>query len=165
MNAAKRHLRAWLWCMAWALAAIGARADDTPVKPDSTLEIIQYKAPEGWKVTEQAGKSSRMFTSPESNAAQQAMILMVLSPPLGNVEFRTAFDASVKEISGSGKPAESSEVTSTKTRQGFEALSQTLVTQGPPEVHARMVAAKVDGRMAGFYYLATSAALYDQRQA
>ena len=142
----------------------GVRAEESPVKPDSSLEIIQYKAPEGWKAADQAGKTARIFTSPESNGTQQAIILMVLSPPLGNVEFRAAFDAAVKELAGSGRLVESSEAASVKTRQGFEALSQTLVTEGSPGLHARMVAAKVDGRMAGFYYLTTSEALYDQRQ-
>ena len=150
------------------LAAAACRADDPSLKPDSSLEIVQYKAPVGWKASDQPGQTAtaRVFAAPDSNASQQAMLLILLYPPQEGLDLRTAFDAAVKEITSDGKMLEPGEVTASKTRQGFDALSRTLVKEAPgaQRIYARMVAAKVQNRMAGIYYLATTKKLYDLHQ-
>ncbi len=166
MNPQSRAER-WFAGALVVLLAAACGADDSSPKADSTLEFIQYKAPAGWKVTEGGERPARIFAAPDSNATQQAIIIMVLAPAQGELNLATAFEAAVKEVTSGGKVLESSEVTSSKTRQGFEALSRTVVTQseGGQQVHARMVAAKVQNRLAGIYYLATSKDLYDQHMA
>src|SRR5260370_5036399 len=82
MNAARLVLRAWL-CGGLMILTDVSRADDSP-KPDANLEIIPYKTPAGWKVSEQAGQPNPQpgLTSPHSYGAQQASILILLTPPL-----------------------------------------------------------------------------------
>jgi hypothetical protein len=140
------------------------RADDTA--PDSTLDLIRYRAPAGWQATDRPGQAARMFAAPDSNATQQAVIILVLAPPKENLDLATEFEAAVKEVTSNGKVLESGDPAATKTRQGFDAISRTLVTEGAgnQRVFARMVGAKVGNRMAGIYYLATSQEFYDKYQ-
>src|SRR4051795_8035870 len=133
-------------------------------EPDARLEVIRYKAPAGWQASDRQGEqTARVFVAPDSTAQQQAMILLVLTPPRENLDLKAAFDEAVKQITSDGKVIEPGEVTQTRTRQGFEAISRTLVTQGAGDakVYARMIAAKVGKRMAGVYYIATSQELFD----
>ena len=166
MNSNESFPRPWLCGALILLLASACGADDAP-KPDSSLEIINYKTPIGWKVSDGGGKAARVFTAPDANGAQQAIIIIVLSPAQDGLDLGVAFDAAVKEVTSNGKVLESGEVSSSKTRQGFDALSRTLVTQNAAEqrIYVRMVAAKVQNRMAGIYFLATSKDLYDQHQA
>jgi hypothetical protein len=135
--------------------------------PGEEFQIIQYKPPAGWKVEERQGKEGLVLTSPDSTATQQALILVVLAPPRDGLDLTASFDAAVKGLSSDGKVIESTDAVTTKTRQGFDAVSRTLVIQnaGDAKVYARMIAAKVDDRMAGIYYLATTQELYDLHQA
>ena len=154
------------WCLLIFLLTVTARADDAP-KADTSLEIIQYKAPAGWKLAEGNGSPARIYSSPDSNGAQRAMIIIMLTPPQDPLDLAAAFDVAVKQVTSNGKVIEAGDVASTKTRQGFDAVSKTIVTQGAGDekVFARMIAAKVQNRMAGIYYLATSRDLYDLHQA
>ena len=167
MNILQALQRHWLWGGIILALAAACGADDSLTKPDSALEFIQYKSPTGWKLTEGGGDSARIFAAPDSNATQQAMILLILKPAQGELDLSAAFDAAIKEVTSSGKVLESTEVAASKTRQGYEALSRTLVTQSAagPSFYVRMVAAKVQNRMAGIYYLATSKDLYDRHMA
>ncbi|MDB5289380.1 MAG: hypothetical protein JWL69_621 [Phycisphaerales bacterium] len=150
------------------LMAAACRADDNSPKPDSSLEIVQYKAPVGWKESDQPGAkaTARVFVAPDSNASEQAMILILVYPAQEGLDLSAAFDAAAKDITSDGKVLESSDVTATKTRQGFDALSRTLVKEaaGAQHVYARMIAAKVQNRMAGIYYLANTKERYDLHQ-
>jgi hypothetical protein len=134
---------------------------------ESVYEIVRYTAPAGWKVSDGPGQTGKVFTSPDSTASDQAMILLVVSPAQEGLDLTMAFETAVKGVSSNGKVVESSEVISSKTRQGFDALSRTLVVQGEgnQKAYARMIGAKVDNRMAGIFYLAKSQALYDAHQA
>jgi hypothetical protein len=156
-------------CICWSallspLLAVPSLADD---KPDSTVEIIQFKAPAGWQASDRPGQPVKIFTAPDSNATQQSMILVLVSPPQNELDLASAFEAAIKEVTSNGKVLESTDVVSSKTRQGFDAVSRTLVAQaaGDQRIYARMVAAKVNNRFAGIYYLATSQEMYDQHQA
>jgi hypothetical protein len=164
MNPVPLLVRCVCWSALLLLLAVPSLAED---KPDSTLEIIQFKAPAGWNASDRPGQPVKIFSSPDSNPTQQAMIMLVVTPPQNGLDLANAFEATTKQITGNGKVLESTDVVSSKTRQGFDAVSRTLVAQaaGDQRVYARMVAAKVNDRMAGIYYLATSQELYDQHQA
>jgi hypothetical protein len=159
MKLSKSLPRPWLWGVLMLAIAGIAQAEE--------FQIIQYKPPVGWKVDERPGKEGLVLTSPDSTPAQQALILVVLAPPQAGLDLTASFDAAVKGLSSDGKVIESTDAVTTKTRQGFDAVSRTLVIQnaGDAKVYARMIAAKVDNRMAGIYYLATSQELYDLHQA
>src|SRR5260221_692726 len=139
----------WPWIVlilllaASAAAAWSARGADDATKPDSNLDIIQFKAPAGWKVDDRPAQGLRTFISPDSDATQQAMIVVFISPPVERMDFRTMFDTTIKQMIGNGKVTDPGEVTSTKTRQGYEALTQTLTAQAPAggSVKARFIAA------------------------
>jgi hypothetical protein len=150
------------------LMGSACRADEGDNKSDANLEIVQYKAPAGWKGSDQPGAkaTARILVAPDSNASEQAMILIVVYPAQEGLDLSATFDAAVKEITSDGKVLESSEVASSKTRQGYDALSRTLVKEaaGAQHVYARMVAAKVQNRMAGIYYLANTKERYDLHQ-
>src|SRR5437764_12112254 len=152
MNALELRRRFCVWCGAILLAALSARAADEDVpKPDTNLDIIQFKMPASWKLDERtAGTAARRYLSPDSNATQQAMIVVFISPAMERMDFRTMFDTTIKQMIGNGKVTEPGEVTSTKTRQGYEALAQTLTAQPPAagSVTARFVAANVQNRIA-----------------
>src|SRR3954469_7349040 len=102
MSFARLELRLWLYGMAAVLATIGVHAEDVAPKSDANLEIIQYLTPPGWKVEEQA-QAARTFTAPDSNAAQQAVIIMMLSPAKEGLDLRAEFDSTVKKMSSNGK--------------------------------------------------------------
>src|SRR5436305_6382485 len=42
----------------------------------ASMEIIQFTAPAGWQMAEKPGQAVRIFTSPDSDASQQAVILV-----------------------------------------------------------------------------------------
>jgi hypothetical protein len=149
-----------------ATGAIGWAADAGGTAADSNLDLIRYKTPAGWQVTDRAGQGARVLTAPDSNAATQAMILLIVIQPQDGFDLRSAFDATVKQVTGTGKVVEAGDVVSSKSRQGFDALTQTLVTENPAgqHVHARIVAAKVQNRMAAFFYLSNDDALYQKHQ-
>jgi hypothetical protein len=160
MRFSKSLLRPWLWgVMTLAAAAAGAACGEE-------FQIIQYKTPAGWKVEERPGKEGLVLTSPDSTATQQALILVLLSPQQDGLDLTAAFDAAVKGITSNGKVVESTEPVATKTRQGFDAVSRTVVIQNADEkVYGRLIAAKVDNRMAALFYLANTQELYDLHQA
>ena len=142
------------------------RAEESRPTPDSSLDIIQYKAPTGWKATDRPGQLFRTLVSPDSNASQQALIVILISPLQDGQDLRITFDKAVKELTADRKIIEPGEVVFAKTRQGFDALSQTLIAEaaGGARLHVRIISAKVQNRIAGVYYLATSADLYAQHQ-
>jgi hypothetical protein len=163
-----RSARAFVAFLIVAIFAVNpALADDTT--PDAALDLIRYRAPAGWQATDRPGQAARVFSAPDSNAAQQAIIILIVTPPKENFDLAADLDAAVKEVTANGKVLESTDPATTKTRQGFDAISRTLVTQAPAggdqRVYARMIAAKVGNRMAGIYYLATTQELYDKYQA
>jgi hypothetical protein len=94
------------------------------------------------------------------------MILILVYPSQEGFDFRAAFDLAVKDVTSNGKVLEAGVVTPGKTRQGFDALSVKVVTEaaGAQRIYTRMIAAKVQNRMAGIYYLATSEKFYDLHQ-
>src|SRR5258708_23384374 len=156
MTVVRLGLVALLWGGLLALAA-SARADEGS-KPDTNLEIIQYKSPAGWKSEDRSGETTRILVAPDSTAAQQALLMIMLSPEKEGIDLRVEFDATMKRMSSNRKVLEPSDVDSVKTRQGFDALTQTLVTQGEGDqrIYMRMVSAKVQNRVAAFCYIATS---------
>ncbi len=140
------------------------RADDAGGKADSTLDFVQFKAPAGWKAAD--NQAARIFTSPDSDATQQTIIILLVTPAQDNLDLPAIFDQSVKQVTSGGKVLEASETSASKTRQGFDALSRTLTTQveGQPAVYSRIVGAKVRNRMAGIFYLSTSKTHYEEHQ-
>jgi hypothetical protein len=158
--------RLWLWGGVILLAAAFCRADDTVPKPDSSLDVIQYKTPTGWEATDRPGQAVRSLVAPDSNVSELAVIVVMLSPAADSLDLRATFDATVKQLTSNGKVLESTEVTPTKSRQGLDAVWQTLVTQGEGDkrLYVRMIGAKVQNRMAGIYYLASSQRMYDLHQ-
>ncbi len=128
-----------------ALVTGACFGEDGPAKPDSTLEIVQFKAPAGWQAAERPGQAGKVYTSPDSSGAQQAVILLAVSPAQEGLKLGVAFDAAIKDVISNGKLLESTDAVASKTRQGFEAMSRTLVIQseGGQRVYARMIAAKV----------------------
>jgi len=166
MNRADYHpgprLAAVLLCVTTATFAADA---DRPA-PDSALEIIQFKAPAGWQPADRPGQLSKIFLAPDSNPFQPAYIVIGLSNAQPNFDFRTMFDNAVKAVVGNGTIAHPSPITPAKTRQGFEALSQTFVAQAAgQQLFVRMVSAKVNDRMATFALFASTQQLYDRHQA
>lgn len=143
------------------LLGVLCRADDAG---DSTLDFVQFKAPAGWKASE--SQAARIFTSPDSDATQQTIIILLVTPAQENLDLPAIFDQSVKQVTSGGKVLEASETSASKTRQGFDALSRTLTTQveGQPLVYSRIIGAKVRNRMAGIFYLSTSKAHYEEHQ-
>src|SRR5437764_639647 len=113
MHTARLLRSCWVWAALLVLATPALCADD---KPDSSLEIVQFKTPAGWKATERPGEAARSFMAPDSDATQQAMIVIFLSQPLDRMDFRATFDATVKQMTGNAKVLESGQVASTKTR-------------------------------------------------
>jgi hypothetical protein len=159
MKFGKSLLRPWLWGGLMLLSAGVCLAEE--------FEIIQYTPPAGWKAAERPGQAGLVLTSPDSTATQQALILVLLTPPQEGLDLTASFEAAVKGVISNGKLVESTDAVTTKTRQGFDAVSRTLVIQnaGEERVFARMIAAKVENRMAGIYYLTTTQELYDLHQA
>ena len=102
----------FLACGVWF--ASSALADDAT--PDSKLEIIEYKAPAGWQVSEKPGQTAKVYVSPDSTATQQAVILILITPPQDNLNLKTGFEAVGKQMTQNGKIVQSSEVTAGKTR-------------------------------------------------
>jgi hypothetical protein len=166
MNAQKTLPRPWALAGLLLVLAISCRAEDAPAKPDSNLDIIRYKTPAKWNVSDRAGETVRTLVAPESDASELALIVIMLTPAKEDLDLRATFDATLKQLTSNRKVLESGEATSARTRQGLDALSQTLVTQGEgnQRLYARMVGAKVHDRMAGIYYLATSQRMYDLHQ-
>ena len=73
-----RRIRSLLFGALAALLAAACRGDDAA--PDSNLEIIQFKAPAGWQPSDKPGQAAKIFVSPDSNAGQQTLILILLTP-------------------------------------------------------------------------------------
>jgi hypothetical protein len=148
------------------LIAGGLCAAPAPAEQQQSLEIIQFTPPAGWQASDRPGQAAKVLLAPDSTAAQQTLILILLTPAQANLDLRSAFDTVAKQMTQNGKVVESSEVTGTKTRQGFDAMTQTLVAEvaGGQRVYARIVAANVQNRMATFCYLATTRELYDKHQ-
>src|SRR5947209_4572641 len=103
MRAANVSVRWWPWGGLLLLAAASCLADDAPPAPDASLEIVQYKTPAGWQKTDQPGQAVRIFTAPDSNAAQQATILMLLKPAQDPLDLRATFIADMKSMIGNDK--------------------------------------------------------------
>jgi hypothetical protein len=145
-----------------AIAGVAAAEDS-----DASLDIIRFKAPAGWKSSDMAGQAAKTFISPDSTATQQAVILVLLAPPRDSLDLRASFDVITKQMTQGGKIIESGDLTPTKTRQGFDALSQTLVAEQADKQHVygRFVCANVQNRLASFCYLASTSQLYDQHVA
>jgi hypothetical protein len=136
------------------------------VAEESTLEMVHFTAPAGWQVTEPPGQSVKIYASPDSDAKKQAGILIGLRPPKDPLDFRAEFDAVVKQTINQGKAVESSQVAPGKTRQGYESLTQTVVSQQPDgqKLHLRFVGAKVDNRLVSFVYFGTNSQIYEKHQ-
>lgn len=159
------HSYPWRWLLFGSLVLVSTfcRADDNPPGQDSNLDVIHYKTPAGWQATDRPGQAVRSLVAPDSTVADMAVIVIMLSPSQDSFDLRATFDATVKGLTNNGKVLESSEVTTTKTRQGLDAVWQTLVTQGDgnSRLYVRMIGAKVQNRMAGIYFLATSKQRYE----
>ena len=148
------------------LAASICAADDARPPGNSTFEIIQYNAPPGWQLVERPGPA-KIYAAPGTNAVQQIFIVILLGQPQANLDLRGAFDATIKQTTGTGRIVERGEVSSAQTRQGFEVLTQTLVSEGAngQRLFLRMTAANVNSRMVGFSLMANSPDLFKQHQA
>jgi hypothetical protein len=139
----------------WVLVALclGSSAAQAAEPTDATLDIIQYKAPPGWKQVD--GATGRLYTSPDSNFSQQAAIVLSLSPPQDRLDLRAAFDTFVKQMTQSGKVVQAGDVAAKKTRQGFDALAQTLTTEANGQhVYLRVIGANVRNRLVTISYIA-----------
>lgn len=149
--------------MLWADVRVARAADAA----DSTMDIVQYRAPAGWKATNANDAARRIYTSPDSTPTQQAVIMVTLAPPQNGLDLRTAFDGVVKQMSQSGKVTQSGELSVNKTRQGFEAMSQTMAVQAGDgsQLSLRLTCANVNNRLVTFCYLGTPAAFYDKHMA
>jgi len=147
------------------LAASTCPADDAPTPGNTTFEIIQYNAPPGWQLVERPGPV-KIYTAPGTNAAQQAFIVILLGQPQATLDLRSAFDATINQTTGQGRIIDRGEVTAAKTRQGFDALSQSVVSESPngQRLFLRMTAANVNTRMVAFSFMASSPALFRQHQ-
>jgi len=153
-------------CIVLGFASILRAADARP-EPDSTHEMIKYKAPAGWTMLEQPGQPTKVYQSADSTPANQAFIVIAVTPPQAGLDFPKTFDAVVKGTVPNATITQSSLAAATKTRQGFDALSQTVVAKNAQgqQLHLRMVGAKVNDRMAAFGLLASSKDFYDKHQA
>jgi hypothetical protein len=159
--------RCLLGIIVLAFAPTARAADVARPEPDATHEIIRYKAPAGWKVVDQPGQPTKVYQSPDSTPANQAFIVIAATPAQAGMDFPKAFDALVKGTVSNATITQSNPAAATKTRQGFDALSQTVVAKNPlgQQVYLRTVGAKVNDRMAAFGLLASSKELYDKHQA
>ena len=143
------------------LSDSAARAQDAAT--DTSLEIIQFKAPPGWKASDQGGSSARFYTSPDSTAATQTMIVVVLGPQQDKLDLGAGLKAFQREMTQNGKVTQSSDVSPSKTRQGFDAVSQTFTNEvAGQKVLVRIVAANVNNRMATFSFLASTPQLNEK---
>ncbi|HEX4794335.1 MAG TPA: hypothetical protein VH370_11115 [Humisphaera sp.] len=132
---------------------------------DTTLDVIHFKAPAGWQVNDKQGQA-KIFTAPDSNTQQQAMIVVLLTPAQDNLDLKAAFENAVKQMTGGGKLVEPGEASAAKTRQGFDALSQSVVAEAAngQRTWARLVGANVHNRMATFCYLSNTADMFQKHQ-
>src|SRR5258706_15254033 len=121
MKFSKSLLRPWLWGALMLLSAGVCSAEE--------FQILQYKLPAGWKAVERPGQAGLVLTSPDSTPTQQALILVVLAPPQEGLDLAASFETAIKGVSSDGKIIESTDAVTTKTRQGFDAISRTLVIQ------------------------------------
>ena len=71
-------------------------ADDPQPAPDTTHQIIQYRAPTGWTASDPPGGATKVYTSPDSNVAQQAYLVIALTQAQENFDFPAAFDRAIK---------------------------------------------------------------------
>jgi hypothetical protein len=154
-------------CCAIALLACAriVGAEDRPAT-DSNVDVIQFKAPAGWQATDPPGATVRFFTSPDSDANRQAYIAVGMRPPKDRLDLRAEFEDSAKQTLAGARVIEAGEVKASKTRQGFDALSQTRVAESPDgkRVRLRIVAAQIQNRVAVFSYLSNDAGLFERHQ-
>src|SRR4051812_22472465 len=145
--------------------ALGALLCVTAVaaEPEMTFEVIHYSAPAGWKTADQPG--GRVYVSPDADEAAQAAIILFAAPKTdGKFDLRANFDQMVKSTLQGRKQTDSGELTASKTRQGYDALTQTITAEDAKAVKlfVKIVAANVDNRFAGFCYAASNQAAYDK---
>jgi hypothetical protein len=140
-------------------------ADDAGA--DTNLDIIQFKAPGGWKAVDRPGQPMKVFAAPDSNAQQQVMIVVMLAPAKEGLDLHSAFGDVAKQMAGSNKIEDTGEPTAGKTRQGFEMMSQKfgVADAAGNRVVVRIVAANVQNRLAAFCCLGGPPAFFDQHQA
>lgn len=160
----------FLSLLLWICGTQRLKADNTaaapPAAPDA-VGLIHFRAPADWKAVDQPGKALRMYVAPDSTAKEQAAILVALADRKEITDFRAEFDAMVKKALENEKISSAGEVTASRSRQGFPALSQTLTLQTPEGQQAKawFVAANVDGRVALFWYLASLPDTYPKHRA
>jgi hypothetical protein len=132
-------------------------------EPQATLDVTHFTPPAGWKSAEQAG--ARVYVSPDADPAAQAIIIVFASPRVeGTFDLRAAFDQMVQSTLQGRKLSDPAEVTASKTRQGYDALTQIITADDPKsgKLFAKMVAANVDNRFAGFCYAAANQSAYNK---
>ena len=108
------------------------------------------------------GGGSKAYTATDSTNSRQAVILLIVSPQQQNLNFRGTFDAVAKQMTASGKMIDPGNAVTTKSRQGYDAISQNFITEmaGGERVYVRLVAVNVDNRLATFCFLASGGVLY-----
>jgi hypothetical protein len=137
-------------------------ADDAEV----TLDVIHFKPPAGWSTApDQAGSNAKAYVTGEADAADRAAIVIFSQPKgAGKFDLRANFDAVVKSMIQSRRITEQTEIAASKTRQGYDALTQNLVAQDDKggTMVLQVVAADVGDRLAGFCYAAAKRESWDK---
>jgi hypothetical protein len=147
-----------------ALLPLTASAED--------LGPIHFTPPDGWQSTtsKPGGAETRLYVAPGSDQQHQAAILIVLSPKSdARLDLRANFDQAVKGALGGRKILKASDVTSSKSRDGYDVVSQ-LVAAANDDSQAnllivRCTAANVDDRLAAFCYVANDGPTFEKHQA
>jgi hypothetical protein len=142
------------------------RAEDKP-GTDSTLDVIQFKAPIGWQPNDLPGAVARIFSAPGSDEMKWAYIAVGMRPPKDKPDLKAEFEDSARQTLFGGRVIESGELKTTRTRQGFDAISQTRVAELPngQRIRLRMVGAQIQNRVAMFSYASNDAGMYDRNEA
>jgi hypothetical protein len=164
MNRNRSRLAVSLLLVLMAHAAAAWAAEGRA--PDAVLDIIEYKAPDGWRTIGAASGPSRTYVAPDS-VLLGTFLVVELTPAQQKLDFPATFDRAIKGRLGTFKVSDTTPPTSAKTRQGFDSLSQALVAQDSngEKLYLWMVAAKVNDRMATFELMAPNKESFDRHVA
>jgi hypothetical protein len=136
------------------------------------LGLIHFTPPDGWQssTARPNGAEARIFIAPDSAGEHQVAIVVALSPKSPTkLDLRASLDQVIKGALAGRKVLKASDVTSAKSREGYDAASQLVVGANDDGQTNLMIvsctAAVVDDRLAVFSYAANDGPTFEKHQA
>lgn len=127
----------------------------------ATLGPVTFDSPAGWAVASR-GDAVRVLTPPDLPAGREAVVLVLL---MDAADLDAGFGAVIDTLKQGKTVLESSEMLSTKTKQGHPALSRSLTLQeegGGGRMLGDFIGVQLDGRIVAFCLVASDAALQEK---